>query len=946
MQDELAGAGLVTVGFTLNGAAATVTAPPFASFADTLRERLCQTGTKVGCEAGDCGACTIIVNGRQVCACLLPTARAADARVWTVEGDGPDGVTARLRTAFLAHGAAQCGICTPGMLMAASDLLARHARPSQAAIAEAIGGVLCRCTGYLKIVEAILAVAQGSVSPRAGVTRAAIGAPLPRVDGWPKVAGTDVFGADAAPADALWLRIVRAPHASARFSLGDLEAVRRATPGLRAILTHKDVPGENAFGIFPNLKDQPVLAPGVVRFRGEAVLALVGTRAALEQLSDAALPLSWQPSPALAELAAALAPGAPALHAQFADNVLARGKLKCGDVEQAFEAAAVSAEGTFATAFVEHAYIEPEAGYAVPLGAGPDGIEIAACTQAPYMDREETARVLGIDPARVRIRPTACGGGFGGKLDVSVQPLLAVAAWVTKRAVRIVYTRIESMVSTTKRHPAQIRARAAADAEGRLLGFRMQADFDTGAYASWGPTVANRVPVHGMGPYRVANVEILTRAVFTHRTPAGAFRGFGVPQAAIAHETLMDDLAERTGLDRWTIRHRNALANGDRTASGQCLTHSVGLRPCLEALKPDWEAALARAAAHNAGRPRARRGVGLAAMWYGCGNTSLSNPSSMRITLARDGRLTFLNGAVDIGQGSSTVLLQIAATALGLPVEAFHMVVGDTALTADAGKSSASRQTFVSGNAARLAATDLRRQIRALANAGPDARLELQGSRLKIVDGEASRTLDLRSLPLLATPAGRGGEGLSAASPAAWASAGLGEVVLEGTGSWDPPTTALDGNGQGIPYATYGFAAQMAEVEVDVCLGTAKVLAMVAAHDVGRVINPTLVEGQIHGGIAQGLGLALIEEFTPGRSENLHDYLIPTVGDMPSVKIYLIEAQEPAGPFGAKGVGEPALIATAPAILGAIRHATGVRATRVPLLPHRLWEALNAEGRP
>jgi len=953
MRLEPAGAGLMRLSCTLNGVPTTVLAPPFASLAETLRERLGATGTKVGCEAGDCGACTVILNERQVCACLIPTARAAEARIWTVEGDGPAGVTARLRTAFLEHGAAQCGICTPGMLMAASDLIAREADPNRAAVEAALGGVLCRCTGYLKIIEAVLEVAQGvaqgvmesSGGPRGRSARAGIGERSPRVDGWPKVAGSELFAADAAPADSLWLRIVRAPHASARFYLGDLEAVRRATPGLAAILTHKDVPGENAFGIFAGLKDQPVLAPGSVRFRGEAVLALVGTRAAIEALSDAALPISWQPSPALQGIAAALAPGAPPLHANFADNVLARGHLACGDVEQALQGAAVSAEGTFATTFVEHAYIEPEAGYAIPLGAGPDAIEIAACTQAPYMDLEETARVLGIEPQRVRIRPTACGGGFGGKLDVSVQPLLAVAAWVTKRPVRIVYTRTESMASTTKRHPALIHAEAAADAEGRLTGFRMRADFDTGAYASWGPTVANRVPVHGMGPYRVANVEIATRAVFTNATPAGAFRGFGVPQAAIAQETLLDDLAEQASLDRWTIRYRNALQAGDRTASGQHLAHSVGLRQCLCALKPDWDAALARAAAQNAAQPRLRRGVGLAAMWYGCGNTSLPNPSSMRITLARDGRLTFCNGAVDIGQGSSTVLLQIAAASLGLPPAAFHMLVGDTALTPDAGKTSASRQTFVSGNAVRRAATALRGKILALANAGPDARLELVGSRLGIVDGEASRSIELSALPPLTAIAG--GHGAAGAPTAAGLEAeALGEVVLEGRGSWDPPTTPLDANGQGIPYATYGFAAQLAELEVDISLGTVKVLAMVAAHDVGRAINPTLVEGQIHGGIAQGLGLALMEEFAPGRSENLHDYLIPTVGGMPSVKIYLIEDEEPEGPFGAKGVGEPALIATAPAILGAIRHATGVRLARVPVLPHRLWQALNGEKRP
>ena len=334
-------------------------------------------------------------------------------------------------------------------------------------------------------------------------------------------------------------------------------------------------------------------------------------------------------------------------------------------------------------------------------------------------------------------------------------------------------------------------------------------------------------------------------------------------------------------------------------------------------------------------------------MWYGCGNTALPNPSTMRITLGRDGVLTFFNGAVDIGQGSSTVLLQIAADALGLPPAAFRMVVGDTDLTADAGKTSASRQTFVSGNAARLAAEALRAKILALGNAGPDARLTLEGARLSITDGEALRTIDLStSFPPSEAQSGNPASGPDSAPD--WIPAGAlrargnDDAALEGVGTWDPPTSPLDENGQGVPYATYGFAAQMAEVEVDTVLGTTKVLGIVAAHDVGRAINPTLVEGQIHGGIAQGLGLALMEEFIPGRTENLHDYLIPTVGDMPPVKTYLIEDAEPLGPFGAKGVGEPALIATAPAILSAIRHATGVRITRVPVLPHRLWEAMQA----
>lgn len=901
---------------TVNGMAHQLDADPFRPLADTLRTGLGLTGTKVGCDAGDCGACTVLLDGQQACACLVSTAQAEGMRIETVEGAGPGGLTDRLRKAFLAHGAAQCGICTPGMLMAATDLLSREPDPDHAAVEAALGGVLCRCTGYIKIIEAVLAVASGAspaLTPATGLD-GGVGASIPRLDGWAKVTGEELFGADSAPVDALWMRVVRSPHARARFDLGDLDAVRAATPGLAAILSHRDVPGANSFGIFPHLKDQPVLAPGHVRYRGEAVLALVGTREAVEGLADGLLPITWTIDDPVIGTAAGLAAGAPSLHAFAPDNVLARGHLRCGDVAAGHAAAAATASGDFTTAFVEHAYIEPEAGFAERIG---DRIEVTACTQAPYMDLEEVARVLGIAQDQVRIRPSACGGGFGGKLDVSVQPLLAVAAWLLRRPVRIIYSRIESMASSTKRHPAQIRATASADAEGRLTAYELEGDFNTGAYASWGPTVANRVPVHGAGPYRVPHVWNRTRAIYTNEPPSGAFRGFGVPQAAIANETLMDDLAERLGLDRWEIRRLNALDHGDVTYSGHHLAASAGLPQCLDALKADWDQVLAACASHNESASRHRRGAGIACMWYGCGNTSMSNPSTMRITLGQDGALTFWNGAVDIGQGSTTILTQIAAEALGLPASAFTVVVGDTDLTADAGKTSASRQSYVSGNASRLAGEALRARILKLANAGPDATLSLSGARLEVSDGETVRSLDLANLP--ADDAG---------------------TVLEGLATWDPPTTALDADGQGVPYGTYGFAAQIAVVEVDTALGTVKVLEIVAAHDVGRAINPVLVEGQIHGGIAQGLGLALMEEFIPGRTENLHDYLIPTTGDMPRIRTHLIEDPEPTGPYGAKGVGEPALVATAPAILSAIRHACGVRMTQVPVLPHRLWAAL------
>jgi len=939
----------------VNGHVRELAGDPGRRLADALRDELGLTGTKIGCHAGDCGACTVLVDGEQVCSCIVGVGQCDGRSVTTVEGlAGADGALSPLQRAFVAHGAAQCGICTPGMLMSAEALLRANAQPSEAEVRDALAGVLCRCTGYRKIVEAVLAVAAGAVvDAPASPAGQAVGARVARLDAPAKVTGSERFGADALPqvgTPVLAMRVLRSPHAHARFDVGDLAALRARWPGIVDVVSAADVPN-NAFAIFPDLRDQPVLADGVARFRGEAVLALVGDEATLAAIADADVPIRYTPlaaPDACGDALVAAERGTP-LHARYPDNVLCRGRVVRGDVEAALAAASHRASASFETRPVEHAYIEPEAGYAEIVdavdasGAPLRRVRIFACTQTPYMDRDEIASVLKIAPEQVHIVPSAIGGGFGGKLDLSVQPLLAVAAWKLGRAVRLVYERPESMQSSTKRHPAAMQASAACDGDGRLVAFDFAGDFNTGAYSSWGPTVANRVPIHASGPYRIANVRALTRAVLTHNSVAGAFRGFGVPQSTLLGELLVDELAARSGCDALEFRHRNALVAGDTTPTGQVLAASVGLKPCLDALRPAWAMATQAAREFNeraaADRSPRRRGAGIACMWYGIGNTVIANPSTMRGALRwsaeRGAHLFLYNGAQEIGQGTATIMPQMFADAVGLPLACVEQVMGDTDLTADAGKSSASRQTFVSGNAAKGAGADLREKlVEALgfgAHVDADIALVLDGDRLVGRLGSEERAVDLRALKV------------SAAHEAGAGTCSRADLFV-GTGHFNPPTVPLDADGQGVPYATYAFAAQIAEVEVDVELGTVTLLHIHAAHDVGRAINPTQVEGQIHGGIAQGIGMALMEEYVNGRTDNLHDYLIPTVGDVPPITVHLIEDPEPLGPWGAKGVGEPALVATAPAILNAIHAATGVRMHEVPVTPHRLRAALLAAG--
>lgn len=907
----------MTTEFHLNGEVIRCMPQPGERLSTTLREGLGARDVKIGCNAGDCGACTVLVDGDPVCACLMPTQQAEGRSVETLRGLAQkETIGQRLAESFQNYGAAQCGICTPGMMTAAVALLREVDAPSEAQVQDALGGVLCRCTGYRKIIDAVVAAgAPETPLPSTG----SAGDAIRRLDGTEKVHGTEAFGDDVAPAGTLEILIVRSPYHRAGFQFGDLEAFAKQN-GVEAVLTAEDVPGRNVFGVIPDFADQPVFAETETRFRGEAVAAIVATPAFLSGFDPTQFPIFWEEKPAALTVNAALAPDAALLHEGRAENVMCGGFVQCGDAAAALTQAHVTVEGQFRSGFVEHGYIEPEAGFAEVV----DGcVEVHACTQAPVMDLDALEIILDLPRDRIRIRPTGVGGGFGSKLDLSVQPYLALGALKTGRPVRLTYSRTESMQSTTKRHPSDITLKIGADRVGRIQGFNFFGYFNTGAYASWGPTVANRVPVHASGPYRITDYRAESKGIHTHCPPSGAFRGFGVPQSAIAQESLFDELADKLGIDRLEFRIINALENHVPTVCGQVFEQGVGIKPCLEALRPVWEEERALVTTFNADHSILRRGVGIAAGWYGCGNTSLPNPSTIKAGIRADGTVVLHQGAMDIGQGANTVITQIFATALGIPVHEIERIGADTHLTPDAGKTSASRQTYVSGSAARLSGEAMRAQILGRVNAGDEASLHIGKGQVLVSDQGREHVIDLSTL----VPDTEG-------------------YVLRSEESYDPPTKPLDENGQGIPYAQFGYAAHLVVVEVDTALGTVKPLKFVAAHDVGHAINPMLVEGQVQGGIAQGLGMALMEEYLPGRTENLHDYLIPTIGDVPPIETLIIEEPDAHGPYGAKGLGEHVLIPTAPALLNAIKDATGARLTQVPATPASVRAAIkeNSHG--
>lgn len=758
---------------------------------------------------------------------------------------------------------------------------------------------------------------------------AAVGKSPPRVDALEKVKGETRFTSDLHLPGMLHGKVLRSRYPHARIK-GIYTSEAERLPGVVVVATAKDVPGRNAFG--RALPDQPVVAGDKVRFRGDAV-ALVAAES--EQIAEEALQLirvEYEELPALFDPREALEPSAPLIHER--GNLLAHIKIRKGDVEQSFPSCDVIVENTYRTQMVEHLYLEVENALAV---LGPDGVmTVWGTSQAPFNVRQVVANVLGFPVDKVRILQTQSGGGFGGKTDAAfdVCSRTALLAYLTRRPVKMVYSREESIVASSKRNPMIMEFRTGAAKDGRLLAAEARVYINKGAYASVGlfmpPAggLPTRTAYHSLGPYVVPNVKVDVYSVYTNQPYGGPMRGYGQPQVAFAHESQMDELAARLGMDPLELRLRNGFEEGSETHTGQILDHSVGLKETMrratEAIS--WEEHR-RAKLWGLGPLLGnRRGMGMGCCFFGISSGRYPDFGGAHLWVAEDGRLLIGTGAVELGQGMKTALTQIAADALGASLEDVVLTDPDTQTDADSQTTTASRVTTLVGNAIVLAAAEARRTLTEMAAQMLEGGVEDVEIREGLVS-LASRPDHIIPLREVGRECYRNGK------------------RLLGKGVWQPPRPTWNPEtGQGRPCHAYAFATQVAEVEVDTETGQVKVLRIAAAHDVGKAVHPIMIQGQIEGGVSMGLGYALTEEVQLERgmplNTSLATYLSLVAPDTPEVIPIIVEERNRLGPFGAKGVGEPPAVPTAAAIANAIYDAIGVRIKELPATPERVLQAL------
>jgi CO/xanthine dehydrogenase Mo-binding subunit/aerobic-type carbon monoxide dehydrogenase small subunit (CoxS/CutS family) len=925
--------------FSLNGETVHETIDGRRSLLRYLREDRGMVGTKDGCTSGDCGSCVVLVDGKPVDSCVYLMRRANGVSIETIEGlAATDGTLHPIQAAFLEKGAVQCGFCIPGMIMASKALLDANPSPTRDEIREGLRNNICRCTGFQPIFDAVEQAAAWLTDPAAAAdwspTFGPLGAPAVLVDGSRSVQGQLPYADDLKRPGMLQGQVVWSEHPYARIVSIDTKAAKTA-PGVHRIIGADDVPGMNAHG--RTVPDQPVFCHDLVRFTGDPiVLVLADTREHAEAAASL-VKVEYEPLPGLYHPSDALAPGAPQLVHTAPGNVCKAILHETGDIDAAFATAAHVVEGHFKTQRQDHAYLEPLA----CLGEmGRDGsVIIHVPTQAPFESREQLTRILDLPREKIRIIATPLGGGFGGKLEIAVEAMVAVATYVTRRPVKLTLNRGESLQTSVKRHPFELDYRVATDAEGHLLAVDARMIADGGPYTGNSPRVIDQACIFSCGPYRVPNVRIEGKAVLTNNPLGGAFRGYGINQAAVAMEQLVDELAIKLEMDPFELRRRNMLVEGDETITGQLLPSSVGAIPTLEACIAAFEEEWPRY--RDLARPGYRVGWGVASGYknVGAGKGKIDDAGAS-FELKPGGRVELRASVVDMGQAIRTTMVQLAAQSSGLDFRRFDIITQDTALTHPHRSASGERQTLVGGNAVVIAGKAFRNLLLDLV-AGWTGRTradvalvgdEVHTQWTQYIPEEKLMTLDEIHERASA-------EGVSVRTEA--------EYVAPRTWPLSDKEARLT-----VPkeeyrnYPTYAYATQVAIVGVDEASGRVDVLRVIAAHDVGVAVNPQQIQGQLIGSVSMGQGYALSENYPsvdgrpPWRRIDYRRLGVPTSLNATSVRVEIVEDPFPEGPYGAKGISEIATVPSTPAILNAIHHATGVRIHEIPVDPKALAAAM------
>jgi putative selenate reductase molybdopterin-binding subunit len=880
----------------------------------TFLRELGHFSVKKGCDAGDCGACTVLIDGEPVHSCLIPAFRADGHAVTTIEGLGGDGGTHPMQQAFLDAQAFQCGFCTAGMILTCASLNQAQRQD----LGAALKGNLCRCTGYRAIEDAL----DGKANVEDAAAGEAFGRSLPAPAGPQVVRGTARYTFDTAIEGMLHIKMLRSPHPHARIVAIDKTAALQV-PGVRAVLTSEDAPAR-LFSTARHEKawmdpDDARVLDDVVRFIGQKVAAVVAETEAAAEEGCRHLRVDYEILPAVIDPAEAIEPGAPAIHpdktseqriANAARNIVAEAHGEFGDVTAALAGAAVSYEGTFTTQRVQHAALETHGGLAWVDASGI--LNVRSSTQTPFLTRRALTDIFNLAPDKVRVFCERVGGGFGGKQEMFVEDILALAALKTGRPVKLELTREEQFIATSTRHPMRVTVKAGADKNGKLTALQLDVLSNTGAYGNHAGPVLFHGCGESLGVYNCPNKKVDAVVVYTNTVPAGAFRGYGLPQTLFAVEAAIDELARGLGLSPFEMRRRNIVKPGDPMLSPPGPAHadvlygSYGLDQCLDLVERAMQAEAPS--------------TGLSADWLTGDGIALTmidtvppdgHIADATISLREDGGFELTVGTAEFGNGTSTVHRQIAATALQTTVDRIGLRQSDTAHGGHDTGAYGSTGTFVAGRATQASAENLANELRMFA---------------ATATGTNSDSCVLNADSVIC-----GTKRLSFAELARAASA-------------QGQTLTATGTSQGTPRSV-AFNVQGFRVAVNKATGELRILKSVHAADAGRVVNPMQCRGQIEGGVAQSLGATLYEEMVidaGGRVTNpkFRDYHLPSFADIPRTEVLFADTTDTIGPMGAKSMSESPYNPVAAALGNALADATGIRFTAVPFKPDRLWPLL------